>query len=407
MKLTSILIPEGVEVMGNDVFMGCAKLVEVEFPSTLKRIGNYSFCECQSLRMIRVPEGVEEVGGGAFYSCVKLEEVELPYSLKNIGEGAFEYCESLTRVTLPLIPDACNHFRKSKKLTALTFLPPPDELPTEPLEGNTLLHRCAAKEHPLIHIIDILEEYPNAIKQTNILGQTPLHLCLANNVSTDVTKLIYDAWPGAVDVRNERNKTPFDYWRENGEDAEIGCIIGAEASIPTASTVFVLAKEDKAVIVNKESVFLRGNYLLLEILNEHNEKICTPYHPYQNEFGKLFLEQLQSRNLLFGKLLSEFSNLIDFSNQKVIQQAAAVQALCFKHLNTSSKNYIDFQCFSSAALWYQQEILSLVMRVYCEDQRMDELVDDRDNRILACVPSAINDAKKCKEDLEKKNNSTI
>eukprot|EP00957_Ditylum_brightwellii_P153591 11689268-Ditylum_brightwellii.AAC.1 len=116
------------------------------------------------------------------------------------------------------------------------------------------------------------------------------------------------------------------------------------------------------------------------------------------EFGKLFLEQLHSRNLLFNELLTEFSKLIDFSNKKVIQRAAAVQALCSTHLEAGNKNHIDFPNCSSTDLWYQQEILSLVMRVYCEDQLMDNLEAGHCSKFY--VPSALQDAHKCKEDIE-------
>eukprot|EP00957_Ditylum_brightwellii_P178163 13569861-Ditylum_brightwellii.AAC.1 len=173
-------------------------------------------------------EGTEEIGESAFRDCVGLKELELPSTIKNIGGEVFDYCDSLAKVTLPLLPLACNQFRKNRSLAALTFLPSPDELQVEPLEGNTLLHACVINKHPLIHIADIIKEYPNAIRQKNTLGQTPLHLCLSNNVGMEVTKVIYDAWPEAVFARNELNKTPLDYWCENGGDEEVGDIIEAQ-----------------------------------------------------------------------------------------------------------------------------------------------------------------------------------
>eukprot|EP00957_Ditylum_brightwellii_P037862 2863446-Ditylum_brightwellii.AAC.1 len=224
-------------------------------------------------------------------------------------------------------------------------------------------------------VIDgIIQGCPKAIRQRNTLGQTPLHLCLSNNISAEVTKCVYDAWPDAVSVRNELSKTPLDYWRENGGNEVIGDIIKENASITTTITTFLLRKDEKTIMMEDDPVILqRGHHLLLEVLKDHNDKIYTNYGR-RVEFGKLFLEQLHSRNMLFDELLTEFSKLIDFTNKKVIQQAAAVQALCSTHLTTAGEEgSIDFSCFSSAALWYQQEILSLVMRVYCEDQLMDNL----------------------------------
>eukprot|EP00957_Ditylum_brightwellii_P098220 7484042-Ditylum_brightwellii.AAC.1 len=125
-------------------------------------------------------------------------------------------------------------------------------------------------------------------------------------------------------------------------------------------------------------------------------------HPkYRVEFGKIFLEQLHSRNMLFDELLTKFSTLIDFSDKKVIQRAAAVQALCSTYLTADDKDCVDFGSFSSTALWYPQEILSLVIRVYCEGQLMDDLVGDiYDCSDVDYIPYALQDAKRCKEDIE-------
>eukprot|EP00957_Ditylum_brightwellii_P057282 4341351-Ditylum_brightwellii.AAC.1 len=76
---------------------------------------------------------------------------------------------------------------------------------------------------------------------------------------------------------------------------------------------------------DEDPILLRGHHLLLEVVNDHNDV------SYKNlrfggyvEFGKLFLEQLHLRNLLFGELLMEFSKLIKFSDKKITQRAAAV-----------------------------------------------------------------------------------
>ena len=93
--------------------------------------------------------------------------------------------------------------------------------------------------------------------------------------------------------------------------------------------------------MDEDPILLRGHRLLLEVVNEHNDKIYTDYYD-RIEFGKLFLEQLHSRNLLFNELLMEFSKLINFSDKKVIQQAATIQALCSTHLEAGKKQFIEF-----------------------------------------------------------------
>eukprot|EP00957_Ditylum_brightwellii_P180014 13712827-Ditylum_brightwellii.AAC.1 len=103
--------------------------------------------------------------------------------MKIIRDGAFNGCTSLQTLTLPLIPDVFkyDHFKDTKSLTKVTFLSYPNKLETEPLEGNTPLHSCVAKDDPLAFVAPLVERYPSIMKQRNTLGQTPLHLCLTNN----------------------------------------------------------------------------------------------------------------------------------------------------------------------------------------------------------------------------------
>uniref|UniRef100_A0A7S4UUQ7 Uncharacterized protein n=1 Tax=Ditylum brightwellii TaxID=49249 RepID=A0A7S4UUQ7_9STRA len=166
----------------------------------------------------------------------------------------------------------------------------------------------------------------------------------------------------------------------------------------------------KKPFVTEEPILLRGHYLLLEIINIHNDKIYV--NNWKNlPFKTLFLEQIHSRNWLFDKLLTEFSNLITFENKHIIRQAVAIQALCCAtHLSSScgGGHFVKFGQFaySSAALWYHQEILSLVLRAYCEDQSMDDLVGNEQNKFVAYVPSALLDAGMCKCDIEEQKTPT-
>ena len=53
------------------------------------------------LTSIRIPDSVEIIGLGAFYTCDSLTSIELPDGLKSIGQGAFMNCTGLTSVTIP------------------------------------------------------------------------------------------------------------------------------------------------------------------------------------------------------------------------------------------------------------------------------------------------------------------
>lgn len=123
-ELTSIVIPEGVTQLSNQVFQNCSNLVsvslpeglteiplaafcgctglcEVNIPSTVTLVDYQAFMECSSLKTIRIPEGALEIGRYAFDDCSGLESVSLPAGLTTIGDSAFEGCVMLKDITFP------------------------------------------------------------------------------------------------------------------------------------------------------------------------------------------------------------------------------------------------------------------------------------------------------------------
>ncbi len=112
-----IIISEGIEVLGNGVFLNCKELREVVLPGTLKRIGTADPTGCPkilgtmtklegtfeytALERVRVPDSVKYIGENAFSGCAKLEQITLPAGLKEIRENTFSWCRSLTEVTFP------------------------------------------------------------------------------------------------------------------------------------------------------------------------------------------------------------------------------------------------------------------------------------------------------------------
>lgn len=123
-SLQSVLIPDGVRVIGEAAFSECdgltslvlpnsletvspmlcqasKKLSEVYLPASVRDIGANAFENCTSLKTVNLCEGVATVGVNAFSFCKALEEIRLPESLTGISEGIFHYCERLVRVVLP------------------------------------------------------------------------------------------------------------------------------------------------------------------------------------------------------------------------------------------------------------------------------------------------------------------
>lgn len=103
----NISFPEGLVSIGNKAFISCKSLTSVDFPSTLRILGEVTgytpyydgvFAHCHGLCCeIILPDGLEVIGKGAFYECAGLYgTLHLPETLRGIGDSAFYNCRGLT-----------------------------------------------------------------------------------------------------------------------------------------------------------------------------------------------------------------------------------------------------------------------------------------------------------------------
>ena len=101
--LRRIILPEGLEEIGEGAFCYAIDLEDVNFPSSLKAIRRRCFSDCISLNVnpLVIPEGVEEIGYMAFVNCKSLTgKVVLPTTLKRINDGAF-FSTKITECNFP------------------------------------------------------------------------------------------------------------------------------------------------------------------------------------------------------------------------------------------------------------------------------------------------------------------
>ncbi|MDR1821392.1 MAG: leucine-rich repeat domain-containing protein [Oscillospiraceae bacterium] len=185
-KITSVVIPEGVEVIDTGAFMKCTSLKSVTFPSSLTSIGMDAFMGCDALETIVLPDTINVIGEGAFsncenlrsvvlpsglavihpstfYACTSLAEITIPETVTLIGSRAFEGCSVLKAVTIPdavtelggsafahtplesvVIPQNASTlgagvFSYCKQLKSVTILSAPTEIPESAFEGCELL----------------------------------------------------------------------------------------------------------------------------------------------------------------------------------------------------------------------------------------------------------------------------
>lgn len=68
--LLSVILPEGIPSINNDLFSGCTGLESVSIPRSVTIIKWNAFKDCTSLSSITIPEKVSLMGGDAFEGCI-------------------------------------------------------------------------------------------------------------------------------------------------------------------------------------------------------------------------------------------------------------------------------------------------------------------------------------------------
>ena len=98
---TSFTIPYSVTSIGNYAFCDCDTLMRVTIPDSVTSIGDSAFVDCDALTSVTIPDSVTSIGYRVFEGCFSLTSVAIPDSVTSIGNYAFEDCTSLTSVIIP------------------------------------------------------------------------------------------------------------------------------------------------------------------------------------------------------------------------------------------------------------------------------------------------------------------
>ena len=122
-NLTSAIVAEGIEVIGNRTFRRCYGLETITLPSTLTEIASGAFQSCSSLKSVEIPASVTAIGDQAFYGCTSLTEVNIPEGISRIEASAFRDIAA-TEITVPSTVSFIGQyaFRDNYQMTKLTIL---------------------------------------------------------------------------------------------------------------------------------------------------------------------------------------------------------------------------------------------------------------------------------------------
>lgn len=100
-QITKVTIPSTVKEIGEDSFCQMDSLQIVSFGDSLVSIGKQAFCYCTKLENAILPSTVKEIDESAFAQAYSLKAISLGQSLTKIGNEAFRYCEELDNVVIP------------------------------------------------------------------------------------------------------------------------------------------------------------------------------------------------------------------------------------------------------------------------------------------------------------------
>ena len=103
--IKKVIIEEGITKIGSCFFCKLHNLESIEFPITLKEIGQYAFIDCISLKHILLKK-VENIREGAFQNCLALESIDFGDEINIIERNAFSGCKKIKteNVIFPDIP---------------------------------------------------------------------------------------------------------------------------------------------------------------------------------------------------------------------------------------------------------------------------------------------------------------
>ena len=96
--MTNLAIPSSVTKIGSWTFCGCSGLTNLTIPSGVTLIGDGAFKDCSGLTSLTIPSSVTWICNYAFEGCSGLTSLTIPPTLTFIGNGAFKDCSGLTSI---------------------------------------------------------------------------------------------------------------------------------------------------------------------------------------------------------------------------------------------------------------------------------------------------------------------
>ena len=126
-KMKTIVLPEGLQEIGEGAFESCPKLKKITFQKNAQivKIGKNAFRDCRNLTEVKFPASLKVLESCAFEYCLKLKKVEFANNsnLRGIGSYCFSGCQSLSGIIIPkkVVTIQSYAFYECSKLKKITF----------------------------------------------------------------------------------------------------------------------------------------------------------------------------------------------------------------------------------------------------------------------------------------------
>ena len=98
-EVKKIVFSDRITEIDEGAFYGFTALEEIQFGG-VKKIGNYAFGGCTSLKTLNLDENLKEIGEGAFQDCKNLTTVTVGPKVQTVYGNIFKGCDNLTSIKI-------------------------------------------------------------------------------------------------------------------------------------------------------------------------------------------------------------------------------------------------------------------------------------------------------------------
>ena len=99
-EMVAIELPNTLQSIGSEAFLGCPKLGNLEIPNSVTEIEVEAFSCCSALKYIKLPERLKYIEYKLLFGCKSLKYLVIPNRVNHIYASAFADCSSLLRIEL-------------------------------------------------------------------------------------------------------------------------------------------------------------------------------------------------------------------------------------------------------------------------------------------------------------------